>query len=168
MPTDFRTPWSRLLIVLSIFVTLVLIAVGLAAVRLGGIPGLFAKIVPSVILGVTALFTVRGLTLTDDALVVRRLGWVTELPLAGIRSVEAIPRAMSRSIRLFGIGGLFSFSGIYWSKRLGRYRAYVTDQNRTVVIRWRSATAVVSTADPDALIAALQRRIPAQPALPTP
>ena len=160
MIAEFRTPWSRLLIVLSLFVTLVCVAVGLAAARFGGVGRILGSGVPAVLLAGTALFTVRGLALTDDTLIVRRLGWVSELPLAGIQSVESLPGAMSGSIRLLGIGGLFSFSGLYWNKRLGRYRAYVMDQNRTVIIRWEKATAVVSTEDPDALVAALRRRIP--------
>lgn len=35
--------------------------------------------------------------------------------------------------RTCGNGGLFSFTGFYWSKQIGRYKACVNDLSRTVV-----------------------------------
>jgi hypothetical protein len=59
---------------------------------------------------------------------------------------------MAGSIRVFGNGGLFSFTGLYQNKRLGSYRAYVTDDKRTVVVRLKEKTIVISPEFPDEFV----------------
>ena len=59
------------------------------------------------------------------------------------------PDAMRGSIRTFGNGGAFSFSGFYYNKRLGSYRAFVTDPRRAVVLRYATRRVVLSPAAPD-------------------
>ena len=100
----------------------------------------------------TALFTIRGYTVTPEAILVHRLLWSTRLPRAGLVSAVSEPKVMNRSLRICGNGGMFSFTGWFWSKSLGRYRAYVTDLNRTVVLRWEKRTAVVSPDDPEGFV----------------
>jgi hypothetical protein len=91
-----------------------------------------------------APFCIRGYTLTPDRLIVHRLWWQTLIPLADLKSAEFVPRAMRWSIRTFGNGGLFSFTGRYWSRQLGSYRAFVTDLQQTVILRFPKRTIVVS------------------------
>ena len=105
-----------------------------------------------------ALFVIRGYALEAGHLAIRRLLWTTRLPLAGLQAVEVLPGAMRGSLRLFGNGGLFSFTGLYRSRPLGNYRAFVTDLNRTVVLRFVNRTVVVSPGDPGAFAAGLAPR----------
>ena len=56
---------------------------------------------------------------------------------------------MARSFRTFGNGGLFAITGRYRKRALGAYHAYVTDSDRTVVLRFPSLTLVVSPDDPE-------------------
>jgi hypothetical protein len=56
---------------------------------------------------------------------------------------------MRWSIRTFGNGGFFSFSGFYRNKLLGAYRAFVTDRHQTVVLRYGGRTVVVSPSSPE-------------------
>lgn len=100
----------------------------------------------------TALFTIRGYTVTNEAILVHRLFWDTRLPREGLVSATVEPRALSWSLRICGNGGMFSFSGWFWSKKLGRFQAYATDLNRTVVLRWEKRTAVVSPDDPEGFV----------------
>jgi len=101
---------------------------------------------------ITALYTIRGYTVTPEAILVHRLLWATRLPRERLVSAVSEPGAMKGSLRLCGNGGMFSFSGWFWNKRLGRYRAYVTDLNRTVVLRWEGRMAVVSPGDPEGFV----------------
>jgi len=105
-------------------------------------------ILPVILLG-TLPFMIRGYAIAGDALLIQRLFWTTRLPLAGLKSAEVEPRAMSNSLRTFGNGGAFSFTGWFWKKPLGHYRAFVTDLNRTVVLRFEKRTVVVSPAEPE-------------------
>lgn len=103
-------------------------------------------------------FMIRGYVITDDAILIRRLFWTTRLERAGLKSAESVPGAMSKSLRTCGNGGAFSFTGWYWSKSLGFYRAFVTDLNRTVVLRFGSRTVVISPDDPEGFASELNRR----------
>jgi len=96
-----------------------------------------------------ALFTVRGYVVTENTLFVKRLFWYTALPLDGLRSAQADPDAMRASLRTFGNGGFFSFSGYFWSRRLGAFRAYVTAPKRCVVLRFDQKTLVLSPEHPE-------------------
>ena len=111
----------------------------------------FISLIFAAVLGAT-LYVIRGYTVTPEAILVHRLFWDTLLPREGIVSATAEPDAMKWSLKVWGNGGLFSFTGWYWSKRLGRFRAYVTNPNLTVVLRWEKRTAVVSPDDPEAFV----------------
>jgi hypothetical protein len=55
---------------------------------------------------------------------------------------------MRGSLRTFGNGGAFSFTGFYYNKRLRSYRAYVTDPRRAVILRYANRRVVLSPASP--------------------
>lgn len=103
-------------------------------------------------------FMIRSYAITDDSILIRRLFWTTRLERDGLKSAEVLPGAMKGSIRTCGNGGAFSFTGWYWSRKLGSYRAFVTDLKRTVVLRFDKRTVVVSPDDPEAFAAELARR----------
>jgi hypothetical protein len=104
------------------------------------------------------LFTVRAYRLEGRNLLVRRALWWSSISLEGLRKVEVDPEAMRRALRLCGNGGLFSFAGWYWSRRLGRFRAYVTDQRRTVVLSLPRHKIVLSPDQPEAFAELLRRQ----------
>ena len=94
-----------------------------------------------------AVFTIRGYTVTPEAILIHRLLWSTRLTRDGLYSAKFEPRAMRWSVRC-GNGGLFSVTGLYWNKRLGVYRAFVTDGRRTVVLRYPGRIVVLSPDSP--------------------
>jgi Bacterial PH domain len=164
-PKEFAAPWGRLLKGVSICVVLLFAAIIITdffifrsvkvplwvfpttvgimiAIPLGGLP-----------------FVIRGYIVTAEGILIRRLWWNTVLPTADIISVEVVPKAMSKSLRTCGNGGLFSFTGFYWSKQLGHYKAYVNDLNRTVVVRMKKRPAILSPDDPEAFAQAVRALI---------
>ena len=148
----YRAPWSTSLIVTTVLVTLLCLGLTLAmpsALKHGCGEMAWLNCLPLVLVVGSALFTVRGYTITPDAILVHRLFWATRLPRAGLQSAEFVPNAMRWSIRTCGNSGFFSFTGFYWSKTLRSYRAYVTDLRRTVVLRYERRTIVVSPESPE-------------------
>jgi hypothetical protein len=146
----YEATWSVWLIGLSSFLTILClgIAIGVSQ-RSSGALWWLAWLPVALALGCT-LFSIRGYTITPDAILVHRLVWNTSLSRAGLESARFVPNAMRWSIRTFGNGGFFSFSGFYWNKTLGAYRAYVTDPARTVVLHYRSSrTVLLSPASPE-------------------
>jgi hypothetical protein len=130
---------------------------------LGRLPGglnqsIAAWILPLLLLG-TLPFLIRSYEITGDEILIRRLFWTTRLSLAGLKAAAVEPRAMAHSLRTFGNGGAFSFTGWFWKKPLGHYRAFVTDLNRTVVLRFEKRTVVVSPAEPEDFV----RKLAPQP-----
>ena len=156
-------PWSNSLKATSLAGSAILIAVGYAiatAIPHGtrapyaeGFGALIAWVPPLVGL-LALLFVVRGYELAPGELRVKRLLWSTCVPLAGLREVSADPEAMTGSLRLFGNGGLFSFTGLFQSRTLGRYRAFVTDPKCAVVLVLERRLVVISPEDPEGFVAA--------------
>ena len=149
----FRAPWGRALAGISLLVAVICVV---AAVSLLIVPhpttpravpfwikDLAAGLLLALVVG-AALFTIRGYTITPDAILVHRLLWKTRLPREGLLSATSQTQAMQGSIKVCGNGGMFSISGWFWSKKLGVFRAYATNLNCTVILRWEKRTAVVS------------------------
>ena len=101
-------------------------------------------LLPLAIILICALFTVHGYSITNDTILVERLFWTTRVPLNALKSVVFDPDATRRSIRIFGNGGFFSFTGYFRNKELGSYRAFMTDRRRAVVLRFLDQVVVVS------------------------
>ena len=71
----------------------------------------------------------------------------------GLQSADLQPGALRGSLRLFGNGVLFSFTGLFWNRTLGKYRAFLTDPKRAVVLRLPPRTVVVSPDRPEQFVA---------------
>lgn len=159
----FGAPWGvALKAMTSFFVVFFLAIVGVAFSRIGPV-FLWARValtlVPLLVGMVSALFMVRGYSISGRVLSIQRLLWATKLDLTGAVSVIIDPDALGGSTRVFGNGGLFSFTGWYRNKKLGSYRAYVTDAKRAVVVRLRAKTIVVSPDDPQRFAAEISARL---------
>jgi hypothetical protein len=149
----YEAPWSKSLIVISVLTSMICLGVSsgawwAAVAKHQAAPVCWVALLPLAILFCTALFTIRGYAITSDAILVDRLLWSTALPRVGLESAQVEPDAMRGSIRTFGNGGAFSFSGFYYNKRLGSYRAFVTDPRRAVVLRYATRRVVLSPAVP--------------------
>ncbi len=158
-------PWGTLLIVASAGSCIVLVAVAWAAAQV--IPRLgvahwvgtaVAWIPVAVLLG-ALLFVVTDYEIDHRRLAVRRLFWWTQVDLTGLTRVFREPAGFKGSSRVFGNGGMFSFTGIFYSKALGRYRLFATDPNRFVVMVLPGRTVVISPADPEGFIHAVERLV---------
>jgi hypothetical protein len=150
----FNAPWGKMLRWMSaISVVLVLgIFVAIWVLDKSTIPRAAILLLPGLLL-VTALFVIREYTIEPTEVLIRRLFWTTRLPLAGLKSAAFQPGAMRGSLRLCGNGGMFSYTGWYRSRSLGNYRAFVTDLNNTVVLKFEQRTIVVSPENAERFVA---------------
>jgi hypothetical protein len=158
-PDTFSAPWGASLKLTSALCLFLLPGISVILFQLNNHP-VFRTLIaplPLILLAGSAVFLIRGYRVANGFLFVRRLFWETAIPLSGLASAEARPGAMRSSIRLMGNGGLFSFTGLFWNKALGRYRAYVTDLTRCVVLHFRDRVIVISPASPERFIQSLPR-----------
>ena len=148
----FDAPWSRALKTLSAMATFTI-----------GVPALYQffngrLVMSGVLFALLALpmaLTVRRYEVVPHELRIRRLFWDTRWPLYGLTTATVQPYAMSQSMRTWGIGGVFSVSGHFVNFPLGRYRAFVTDPARTVILRLTKGVLVVSPDRPEDFVAAI-------------
>lgn len=164
--TSFGAPWGKMLKIMTAFTVIILVVIpiiGLLTSPESIVPKInivwfFSMVVmPLLILIVTSFFAIRGYIISKDHLLIKRFGWCSKLNLKELKSVEIDPLAMKRSIRTFGNGGLFSFCGKFWNKRLGFYGAYVTDPNLSVVLRFTNKVIVISPEKPDRFVDLLKQ-----------
>jgi hypothetical protein len=153
---EFRAPWSttvQTVTVLSLVILSLPVLIGIFVATQPSLPAAFLLMgLPPLLVAETFAGRVRGYTLAEDAITVRRGLWNTRLPLDGLRSVTGDVEAMRGSIRLFGNGGLFSITGRFWNRKLGWYRAFATDPSRAVVLRYPKRTIVITPHDPQHFI----------------
>jgi hypothetical protein len=163
MALEFRAPWSRSLKTASAVVVGALAAMAAAAIlivpaRLALVRSLLVLLpVSAVAMGLIGM--VSGYTLTATHLQVRRPLWSTAFPLTQLLGVAGDAQLFKGSLRLFGNGGMFSFTGLFWKRGLGCYRAYATDPARAVILKFPSRTIVVTPDDPQRFIVRLRTHL---------
>ena len=151
----FDAPWGRELTVLTSITTAMMLGLAAFVWSKGG------ELVAALLLTLHAIplaLTVRSYEIAPGELRIRRLLWDTRWPLDAASTATPRPDAMVQSWRLWGNGGVFAFSGHFSNAALGRYRAFVTDFKRTVVIRTARGTVVVSPDRPQEFAAAFGKR----------
>jgi hypothetical protein len=146
--------------VASLFATLVCLGVAYALWTVPAEPAFervrfWFALLPLAIILVCALFVVRGYSITNNALLIDRLLWPTRISLDGLQEIYFDPDATRGSVRTFGNGGFFSFTGRFRNKQLGSYRAFMTDRRRTVVLRFSDSVAVISPDQPEDFVKTL-------------
>jgi hypothetical protein len=150
-------PWSNLLKLLTVFSCGILFGVGYLAWRViprgTNVPaamlvGTIVAWISPVVALIATLYVVRSFALEGRDLLVERLIWWTRIPLDDLRRVSLDPDILRGSLRIAGNGGLFSITGWFWNRRIGRYRAFITDPKSAVILVTPSRTIVVSPSDP--------------------
>lgn len=156
----FDAPWGASLRWMTALISAALLTLAAfgAATSGGDAAGLLGlTVLPLAILLGAIPFAVLGYRVTDSSLQIRRPLWTTCVELRGLKDVRADSKAMSGSLRLLGNGGLFSFTGRFRNRRLGSYRAWVTDPGRAVVLELPDRTVVVSPDRPEEMARILRK-----------
>jgi cytochrome bd-type quinol oxidase subunit 1 len=155
-PIPFTAPWSKNLRRSSTIAMGVLLAAVIVAFFVVPPDESTARILLTGVLIaipiIAALCMVRGYVITESEVHIRRTGWTVRLPLKMLQTVDGNAEALQGAIRLVGNYGLFSYTGCYWSKRLGFFRVYATDPDRAIVLRYPNRTIVITPHDPQAFI----------------
>jgi hypothetical protein len=141
MRRHYDAHWSRKLQITTAVLGLILV---IAAIAADGWGSLFVVGIGLV----AATFAIRGYSIVDGKLLIHRLGWSTKYDLADMTSIRFEPGATMGLIRALGIGGLFGFVGHYHNEMLGTYKAYATDESKTVVMEFPRGIIVVTPGDP--------------------
>lgn len=89
----------------------------------------------------------------DTGIGIHTLLRTISIPYEHIDRIERAPEnflSNINSIRLFGIGGVMGFIGLFRSKGIGTYRSYVTDRTKAFIIyRTKGLPIALSVSEPD-------------------
>ncbi|MDE2727866.1 MAG: PH domain-containing protein [Gemmatimonadota bacterium] len=162
----FGAPWSTSVKTITILVIVTLgfvVIVGISLLEDAGSGSSILIVLSTIVMPVltliaSAIWMIRGYVIVGETLQVQRLGWQSRLDLKELESAEVDPEAMDKSLRTFGVGGLFCFCGRFRNTKLGAYRAYATDPKRSVVLKFQRQTVVVSPDRPDDFVASVKER----------
>ena len=154
-PRYFGAPWSASVKWVSGLCTVLLPLITIFPMADPRTPSWMAALTGLAVFGTlagSALFMIRGYELTGGDLNVVRPFWRTRIELRGLKSVELVPEATRRSLRLCGNGGLYSFTGWYRNSQLGTYRLYAMRLRPAVVLRFALFTVVVTPDRPEEFV----------------
>jgi hypothetical protein len=167
-PVEYAAPVGRPVrlvngLCLAVVGCLVVVAVAIivgqgGALRQAWPPILGAVFAAALMLPIMLYSRVHGYRLTQDELLVLRRNRQNRFALDGLRSVDVDPKAMAWSIKVFGNDGLGAVTGRFRNRKLGAYRAFVTDRAHAVVLRWPDRCIVVSPDRPEEFAVEVRRR----------
>ena len=141
MSHHFRAPWDHLVRAVTVGVFILFGSLSYFALSVTTI------LISVVILGGSALFMIHSYEIKNKQLIIHRPFWETTYDLQELSNVEVNRRAMRKSWRMFGIGGLFGYIGSFRNNQLGNYRAYATNRYNCVVLTFQNQKTVVVTPD---------------------
>ncbi len=104
------------------------------------------------------LSRIRHYRLVGNELRVELALRTVRFPLEGLIRVDPDREAMHRAWRTCGNDGLGAISGRFRSKRLGAFRAYLTDVEHAVVLRWADRCVVISPHPHSYFVEAVRKR----------
>ncbi len=152
--TEYKASWSTRLIILTLVATAILFGISIFSYIQEKTINVIVWLTP-LIWFIAALFTVRGYCIENNQLNIRRLLWETKIDLSNLKRVAFNPLAIQSSVRTFGNGGLFSFSGFFKNSILGTYRSYSTNYQNAVVLYFDSKTIVITPDNPVNFVSAI-------------
>ena len=159
---EFSAPQDRFVqtvTVLTFMLFAILLVVFASADNTAGLASIAAIGLPMFIL--CYLFVPREYAVNESEVIIRRRIGAVRIPFSLIRSIRQGSSSCSfRSVRPFGIGGIYGYFGRFYSQELGRHHVYATDLQKTVVIE-ADKTYVISPDDPQQFVQAVKTRLEA-------
>ncbi len=113
---------------------------------------------PAIALAVWLTARIRRYRLAGAELQVHTPFRIVRFPLAGLDDAAPDREALRGARKIVGNDGVGAISGRFKSRRLGGFRAYVTDSERAVVLRWPDRCVVISPDQPAWFVETVRRR----------
>ncbi len=159
--TQATAPTSLAIKFITGVVLLMTAALFLAALKVGVM--LFAVAFLATVVGFCYLYAPIAYELTGDQLTVRfRLG---QKVFPAVTRCSTLSARLPMGLRLWGNGGLFAATGIFWNKAYGVYRAYLTSARYQdyVLVETVTQKVLISPENPQEFVNAWTSSAPAAP-----
>lgn len=94
----------------------------------------------------------RAFIITDSEIVIKTISKSIKIPISSVEEVERLKeKDLKGAKRMKGVGGLFGFSGKFYSDKIGYFDGYFTNQKNLVLIKTEKSF-VISPDNPDLFI----------------
>ncbi|NIS08167.1 MAG: hypothetical protein GWO07_05265 [Candidatus Dadabacteria bacterium] len=113
---------------------------------------IIAAVITLVILIICYLYAPRAFEISDSKLIVyRNYG---EIEFSNVTACRYIEDKVPFTLRLWGNGGVFAGTGIFWNSRFGVFRMYVTNakQKEFVLVETEDRIIIISPENPEEFI----------------
>jgi len=101
----------------------------------------------------------RSIEISDKEIIIAGPFRAIKIPLSRDSIIQPTANGFKGAIRLFGSGGLFGYTGLYWSKSVGRFSSYVTNRSHSILIDSDSKKIMISPDDVSGFMEAVTQRI---------
>lgn len=161
MYQKFGARWSNRLKMITIFILAICIGIPITSFNRLYHQGadtwaIFLLFIPVLIAVGSFFFAIRSYVITDSQIIVNHIGWNRTFDIDQLTKATYEPHVTAGSVRVWGNGGLFSFSGYFRNSTLRSYRAYMTNAADAVVLRFGEDIVVISPDDPEKFVEALK------------
>ena len=124
----------------------------------------FGLILVAALIALTAYITramaPKGYALNDVELLIDREMKPIRIPLGEITEVRALEDGVLRSsLRLMGTSGYYGYYGLFWNRKLGKFRAYTTRTKDLLAVKTEQGLFVLSPDDTKDFTASLNQLI---------
>jgi len=119
---------------------------------------LMTGIAPAVVAAIWFTAHIRRYRVVEAELQVELPLRTVRFPLEGLKDVTPDREALRGARKIIGNDGLRAISGRFRSRHLGAFRAYVTDAEHAVVLRWPDRCVVISPDQPSWFIETVRKR----------
>lgn len=153
LPLYYKAPWDAALKIISSLMIVLFLVLGYLTANI------FAWLIFFVITFGSALFIIKGYSITDSQLIIHRVVFNKTYNLNSIVNVEYNPEALKNSLRIFGIGGAFSYTGVFFNKYLGRYTAYAANRKNCVVLFFENKKVAITPDKPEEFVEAIKLKL---------
>ena len=115
-------------------------------------------IAPAVVAALWFSARIRRYRLVGGELQIEMPLRTVRFPLEELNDVTPDREALRGARKIVGNNGLGSINGRFRSKHLGPFRAYVTDRDHAVVLRWPDRCLVISPQQPSLFVETVRQR----------
>ncbi len=100
------------------------------------------------------LYAPRSYRITKNEIIIQRYIQNKKIQISNIVKVELIEKEMiSNAWRIFGVGGLFGYYGLFYNSQMGTMRFYATRTAKAVLICTKNHNKIILTPDqPEAFL----------------
>lgn len=144
----FNAGWDKLLKTVTFSVILITLIVIAYSFHIPSFAGAAIRVPLCLILGAAFLFAPKYYIIGEGKISIKRYLGKTSINISDVADIRAIDGSQLKyAIRTFGVGGFFGYYGLYWSKSLGSFKAYITDRNNCVLLQTRQGKRFVLSPD---------------------